>query len=477
MRKLLLITLFLTNIYAWEKMFKGPGPSIGFEVHQTFDGGYIIVGTTGGDVYLIKTNSRGDSLWARTYDRGLERDDRGYSVQQTSDGGYIIAGVTRPLGGWDSKIYLIKTDSAGKVLWERIYWEGEEHIYYWGSCVQQTLNDGYTIVGTIVRGPYPTYSSDIYLIKTDSRGNPIWFKTYDKGHQDEGAWIEQTLDSGYIIAGTSIGTSDSCVWLIKTDSLGDALWTKSYSKFGDIWRKAGYCVRQTHDGGYIIAGRGEDWGGMYFPIFLIKTDHNGDTLWTKEYDGGGGDIGVSCQQTQDRGYIIVGEDSYCAPNQGIYLAKTDSLGDTLWTRTFNKESQKNASRSVEQTSDGGYIITGYVEYYHGGGGRDVYLIKTDSLGNSEGIEEKPLNEKRTFSLSVIPNPTTREAMIRFGGKNDRGASLSLYDISGRKVMELWRGKLNKNHSLKLNKKNLASGVYFLQLETHTYIEREKVIIE
>jgi hypothetical protein len=179
--------------------------------------GYIIAGYTNSfgagnsDVYLIKTNSAGDTLWTRTYGGG--EDDVGYSVQQTTDGGYVIAGYTNSFGAGNSDVYLIKTDASGDTLWTRTY--GSNNNDY-GYSVQQTEDGGYVIAG------YTRFYSDVYLIKTDSLGGTLWTRTYGGVDNDYGYSVQQTTDVGYVIVGLteSFGAGYSDVYLIKTDPDG-----------------------------------------------------------------------------------------------------------------------------------------------------------------------------------------------------------------------------------------------------------------
>ena len=206
-----------------------------------------------------------------------------------------------------------------------------------------------------------------------------WEKTYgDSLWGDQGHSVQQTTDGGYIITGTnkSFGNGQFDVWLIKTDSQGDTLWTKT---FGDSKNQRGHSVQQTTDGGYIITGEFEynpSWGIWDYDVYLIKTDSQGDTLWTKTFGGSGSERGYSVQQTTDGGYIIAG----VVADFGImntYLIKTDSQGNSSWVKTYsNNESQ---GWSVQQTIDGGYIITGD---FIVGTSSSVWLMKTDSQGNT-----------------------------------------------------------------------------------------------
>ncbi|MEK0330908.1 MAG: hypothetical protein QQN49_06680, partial [Nitrosopumilus sp.] len=170
----------------------------------------------------------------------------------------------------------------------------------------------------------------------------------------------------------------SLLWCVPLKAEPDTLWTKT---FGGSDREWGNSVEQTSDGGYIITGLTESYGTGSDDVWLIKTDALGNTLWTKTFGGSNSDYGSSVQQTSDGGYIITGYTlSYGAGSRDVWLIKTDSSGDTLWTKTFGGSSL-DISSSVQQTSDGGYIITGYTGSY-GAGYYDVWLIKTDSSGDT-----------------------------------------------------------------------------------------------
>ena len=242
----------------------------------------------------------------------------------------------------------------------------------WGYSVQQTTDKGYIVAG--YTGSFGSY--DVYLIKTDSLGDTLWTKTYGGANNDVGYSVQQTSDKGYIIAGvTESFGSGSEVYLIKTDSLGDTLWTESYGGPND---ESGLSVQQTFDQGYIVAGY--IWSAD-FDVYLIKTDSLGDSLWAKTYGGAWHDAAWSVQQTTYKGYIIVGfAESFGPGSMAVYLIKTDSLGNSLWARTYGGTGW-DLAYAVQQTPDNGYIVTGFTGSFGAGGG-DIYLIKTDSLGDT-----------------------------------------------------------------------------------------------
>jgi len=353
------------------KTFRGSGSDCGYSVSQTDDGGYIITGYTysfgagWGDVWLIKTDCSGNEEWSKTFDGSYE--DSGYSVSQINDGGYIITGA----GSGD--VWLIKTNGFGNEEWDKTF----GGIYYdCGYSVTQTNDGGYIITGET---DSPDESGDVWLIKTNGLGNEEWNKTFGGSYYDRGYSVSQTVDGGYIITGYIItgyiGNSD--VWLIKTDSFGNEEWNNT---FGGSNEDVGRSVFQTDDGGYIITGYTNSFGAGSKDVWLIKTDGFGNEEWNETFGGLSADVGYSVTQTSEGGYIITGYTySYGAGSGDVWLIKTNGFGNEEWNETFGG-TDYDIGRSVSQTTEGGYIITGSTESY-GAGSSDVWLIKTDSEGN------------------------------------------------------------------------------------------------
>ncbi len=305
----------------WTRTYDANGEDYSYSVQQTSDSGYIIAGFASyySDVWVIKTDASGNTLWTRNY--GGADMDVGYSVQQTSDGGYIIAGATFSYGAGIDDVYLIKTDSSGDTLWTRTY----GGIDYDGAySVRQTSDSGYILTGWTES--FGAGRNDVYIIKTNASGDTLWTRAYGGTSWDDGYSAQQTSDGGFIIVGLtgSFGAGSFDVWLIKTDAYGDTLWTRTYGGWN---REQGFFVHQTTDGGYIIAGYTGTYGAGGYDLYLIKTDASGDTLWTITYGGTGDDEGYSVQQTSDGGYIIAGmTNSFGAGNYDVYLIKTDANG-------------------------------------------------------------------------------------------------------------------------------------------------------
>jgi hypothetical protein len=273
--------------------------------------------------------------WTRLY--GREGHVEAYSVRQITDGGFIVT-ASSP---WD----LLKLDPDGDSLWSQHYYIGPVR------CAEQTSDEGFILTGHSVL--------NLALLKTDSLGNEIWRREYGGEEYDEGYFVQQTADGGYVITGSTgaSGARDNDLWLLKTDSLGDTIWTRVYGSEDE--NDVGRCVRQTADGGYIILGEIGQYG--YGDAWLLKTDSEGDTMWTRIF----GDLDGNCVvQVSDGGYVV------CCGAGNLWLSKIDSAGATLWTKTY-----WGNGRCVQETTDGGYVITGRMN-------SELYLLKTDSEGDT-----------------------------------------------------------------------------------------------
>lgn len=357
--------------------FGGPNTDRGYSVHQTLDGGYIIAGNTDSfgygdsDAWLIKINAIGEEQWNYTY--GGSYFDEIEVIHPTTDGGFILGGYSQSDQN-DNEFWILKTNAYGAELWHKTY--GGLGAYC--HSVQETLDGGYISIGHAVQestGP----ASDLWLVKLDDRGAKIWDKFFGGSSGDVGYSVQQTLDGGYICTG-GMYRSDVDVCLIKTDKNGLELWTRIFDFSND---DKGYSVRQTLDGGFIIIGATKR-SLVDYDVLLLKTDLDGIEQWHKTFGGANNDKGFSVDLTFDDGYIMTGftttSDLSDLDGKDLWLIKTDINGELLWSETFGG-AKEDEGRSVQRTFDGGYVITGSTKSF-GAGEYDIWVIKTDSDGKT-----------------------------------------------------------------------------------------------
>ena len=386
--------------------------------------------------------------------------DQANCIIQTADSGYVIAGSTAGFGAGGGG-YLIKTNSMGDTLWTRIY----DSVSV--TAIQQTYDGGYIITGSA-----NSNNGDVALIKTDMNGNPQWFKAYGgtANNIDEGYFVRQTTDSGYVVVGiiniTGLGQE---VYLIKTNANGDTLWTKAYCGSGPFDGQWGYSVQQTRDGGYILVGTSNVFTLGVQSIYVIKTNSTGDTLWTKIYGGIHVEEAYSIQQTADGGYVIAGgTNDFPIPDARVYLIKTDSLGNSDCNQGTTQTNILVPNTIVSNLTTGilhGGIVNS-TSTTVGSFGTDTTLCFTVGI-----VEVSNINN----SISIYPNPTSGIFTIKDVETRliaSLPMQLCIYDLTSREIYT--QAITNQNQST-IDISNLCNGVYFYQLTTGKETYRGRIV--
>ena len=489
----------------WQKTYGGTGPDTAFEITSTNDGGYFIVGNSNtnnnGDVtgnhgfndfWVVKTNSVGAIQWQKSL--GGSDQDYGQSGSQTSDGGYIVAGYTGSNDGDVSgnhgtiDFWVVKLDGSGNIEWQNAM-GGTDHDY--AREVRQTVDGGYVVVGF-------TYSTngdvignhgdaDYWVVKLDTSGNVQWQKTLGGTFGDEGDSIQQTADGGYIVAGHSF-SSDGDVssgnqglrdyWVVKLDSSGNIQWENS---MGGSATEYGKSVIQTSDGGYLIGGEtsssdgditGHQGAGDYW---LVKLNNNGIMEWQKTLGGSLDDEANCVKQVSDGGYLVAGRsgsnDGDVTGNHGspdFWVVKLNPNGNLIWQKSLGGGSDDSAE-SIQLTSDGGFILTGYTASSDGDitgnhGFFDYWVVK---LSPNLSIED--LN--RLTNLTLYPNPVQDWLTM---ATDVTIVSGRIYDGLGRVVKTF---KFFDESSNTLDVSDLKEGFYMLEVDTIENTKTAKAFIK
>ena len=333
-------------------------------VIQTSDGGYALAGWTDSygsgyyNFWLVKTDSQGNQQWTQPY--GASGDSETSSLVQTSDDGYALAGFTNSTGAGVYSFWLIKTDSKGNMQWNKTYGGAGEDSE--ANAMIKTSDGGYLLAG------YTTTPEvggrQILLVKTDTNGNMIWNQTYGGAGSNVAYAVIQTSDGGYAVAGSTdvAGAGGNDFYLIKVNGNGAIEWSNTYGGVGDDYA---YAVVQSSGGGYVLAGYSYSFSDGYNNFWLVKTDSNGNMMWNQTYDGGSDAEASSLIQTSDGGFAVAGS-IQSSSGEAEWLVKTDANGNPQWNQTY-AASGDNYANSLIQTNDGGYALGGYTDASGAGG--------------------------------------------------------------------------------------------------------------
>jgi len=419
------VKLDAAGTITWERSLGGSENEWISDVKPTSDGGYILTGSStsdDGDVsghhgttatydyWVVKLDAAGTITWERSL--GGSGDDWGYRVHQTPDGGYIVIGdsnsndgdVTGNHGGND--IWVVKLDAAGTITWERsLGGSGEDS----GYSVQHTPDGGYIVTGSSdsndgdVSGNHGNF--DYWIVKLDAAGTITWERSLGGSENEFMSDVKPTSDGGYILTGSSTSddgdvsghhgtTATNDYWVVKLDAAGTITWERS---LGGSDEDDGYRVQQTSDGGYIVGGSSNSNDGDVtgnhgdYDNWIVKLDSGGNLVWQKSYGGSSSESLSDIQTTSDGGCIFIGltttQDGDVQGSHGdndYWTVKLDSGGSIIWQRPFGG-SNEDDGWSFEQTSDGGFIVTGSSNSNDGDvtgnhGNFDYWIVKLEGGG-------------------------------------------------------------------------------------------------
>lgn len=457
----------------WTRAYGGYEADMGNAFIETSDGAFLIVGSTSsfgenGDIYLIKINSQGE--WFFNYNYGGIGSENALSVVESYDGGYILSGYSRFYANNYNNLFLGKTDSDGNLIWSQVYVNSGSQDY--GQSVLETSDQDIVVAG-YTRHYNPT-NKNVILMKTNARGDSIWYHEYGSDGEDVGQSVVQTNDNGYVIAGwtTSYGIGSGDIYLIKTDSDGNQLWYRTYGY--QNWEEAS-CVIQTSDGGFAIIGRTDSGGNGWWDVYLVKTDSSGTMQWWQTYGGDDWDGGHSVEETDDGGFLLgCYTFSFGAGDCDYYLIRTDSLGNEVWHKTLG-DSSSDWGYSAIYASDGNIYFMGD-SWSYGHGSVDIYLVKLQ--GDMTDAYDYAITNPKSFQLlQNFPNPFNAATQIPFNlpGKSD--VLIEIYNVLGQKVATLFEGRAEAGYrTITWDADSNPSGVYFYRIKAGDKTDTRQMVL-
>lgn len=437
-------------------------------IDQTSDSGFIFTGHVWIDdgfvpghteVYTVRLDANGDTLWTNTYTNS--GDGVGYGVRETPDGGFVTAGYTTSALAVDQNVYLVKLNSLGGIVWEKMY--GHAGGRDEANDVRVLHGDsGFVVVGfATTPGPF---RSDVYLLRTDSSGDTLFTGRYNYTINDRGYSVCETTD-GFVIAGHAQSATEYDVLLLKTTSHLDTVWSRRYG--GTSEDDIAYSVKLTpKDFGFVVAGRTSSYGAGGSDGWVLKTDLNGDTLWTLTVGDSLLNEFFAVDTTYDGGYVVGGMyGGVPFEDRKFYAAKLSAAGAIEWEETYGPPRDECACLDMIQTYDGGYVMGGYVRWTHTGW-RNAYVIR---LGDDSGSGVEP-GVPQVLGVKASPNPFTGSVRIEFALDAKVRPEIGIYDVAGRLVRSVPTGTLHPaRHTFEWDGKDgsgadVHPGVYFCRIK-------------
>jgi len=459
--------LFAQPDILWTKTHGGPLDYRAYDIEQVSTNGYMIVGSVttpdgDDDVYIMRTDSNGDTIWTKTY--GNHLNEQAFCINPTSDNGFILAG-TREY----NDIYILRIDADGDTLWTNIYGDDSDESC---SFAMQTLDEDFLLVGD--RREISAIDENLYLIKINSDGDVIWTKQHGGTDSDNGSTAIELTNGELVILGytQSFGEGGNDVYLIKTNTTGDTIWTKTYGGSND---DIGITIINTGNG-FAIGGYSNSFSAGDFDFYLLLTNYDGDTLLTRKYGGFDDDIGYGIAQSTDNGFLLCGfTTSFGAGREDIYVVKYMNNGEFDWDESYGFD-QEETAYSILVTTDGGFIIPGNTESFFSG--RDaIYLIKTEPevsgfLSSNDNSILKYIKLHQNY-----PNPFNPSTSISFTLPKQEHATLAVYNPLGQKIETLINEPMVAgNHQVEFNAKNMPSGIYYYRIVAGEYQQVKKMVL-
>lgn len=544
------LTFSQSNIYLqWNHAYGGFGEDNGYSILQTEDNGYVFTGSAYGynpnelngdvvgfngneDVFTVKTSNDGKIEWTKCY--GGSNVDDGYAIKQTFDGGYILCGSTQSNDGdissnrGASDVWLIKIDNEGEIEWERCYGGSK---YDMGYSIQITPDSGYVFCGHTQSDNGDVHSSydkiNAWVVRTDRNGDTLWTRCLGGNGDDWATAITVTHDSCFLVAGYSDsfnknGSMDG--WFFKLNWSGKLLFSASYG--GDSEDKFN-SVECTPDSGILLGGYSwSDNGHLpnnfgFSDLWVVKLSRNYKVVWSKNYGGESHERFGNIKVWNDSTYFLYGT-TYSSTGmvhgfkgcEDAYLLGLKPDGDTLWTSCYGGTSYEFV-QSASATSDGQMVMVGSTQstdgdvigHHFNGGNNDFWVFKISAVNqdrfticsgdsiqiggiwhNKEGVYTDTLRtcsgldslvnkyvivkecltsvseNKPKKGINIYPNPVTNNLIIESSETN----YYVLYDLNGRIVLE---GK-----SSIIDVSALVRGVYFLYINSNLPVMRKIIKI-
>jgi hypothetical protein len=460
------------NIYDFSSEFENSQQNAR-AVFPSPEGGYLVFGNTGAGfysdtskVFVLKTDENGIVEWINVIGQDTKLNYFNH-VAKTPSNRFMAVGHHKEIIQFSEPVHqlIAQFGETGTANWLMYHdWEWDDELQ---GIVQGNNGNGYVVIGsTQSYGAGSPNQYNIFMMKTDENGNEINKTVLDGGYDDFGYAVANGLDDGYIFAGVfESGKSLRDIYIIRTDENLDTIWTNRIDAIGSDYP---FSIERTSDNKYIVAGQTNSYGSGR-DAFLLKIDDEGNVEWLQTYGGEQDDFAFDVIETMDNNYLLCGKSKSWTDDSQVYIVKTDTDGNEIWSEIIPYENGSNVY-SVYETSMNHYVLAGYFKGISG----DYKAMIVDVIDQSASLED--IQADNDFYLSpCYPNPFKDETTIEYRLDKKTDIQLTVFNVMGIEVKTLVKEKqVQGEYHVKIGKRDFPPGIYFYRLSNGRFSQVRKM---
>jgi len=454
------------------------------DVLVTADGGFVvaggIIGAINGSFFMLTDEQGYPEIFSMQPLQGMSL----YSIQKINDGGFLAVGVKYSSYGDDASV--ARLNEQGDTLWTRAYDRGDDEYLF---DLAPVGDNGFIAVGCKSNGSWS--GSALLVFRFDENGDTLWTREYIEESMGLHGYSVVACENGYAVGGMIVqGLYFRSILLQRMLPNGDEIWRRFYpeqSEYPPDLMCHAQTIHSFDDGGFLLVGSQGFTTTLPSGFEIVRTNSAGDTLWTRsimtenEWPMISSASAADVVEITDGDYVITGSFARdYSDYRSVCLIRMMDSGDTVWTRSYYGSGPLHSLQphAMAITEDGGYAIAGMATASPGypGGTRHIFLMRTepDLLGVFQSTQIFFPDDER---IRIAPNPFNPSTTLSFTLPRQARARLAVYDVLGREVRVLADEDFTAGeHRILFDGSNLPSGLYFARLQSEEFVSTQKLLL-
>lgn len=439
---------------------------------QLEDGSFVIFGGNSFSLHLIKTDTLGNTIWAKEYSTGIWPADWGGNIIKADDGSLVV------LSNNNIGVGITKIDPVnGNIIDDRHYSALTWSASMTGVAIYQTSDNGF-IIGGITRSEYYSHPNVVCVLKVDEGLNTQWCRMIDANNGTAYLTsILQTLDGGYVFTGKRYVANTALADIVKLTSTGNLVWHKQFNSYPS---NEFYDITKNQDSSFTVVGNSRNFPyDDYGDGIIMSINKNGDMLWTKFIGGQKNDIFNSIIKGRgtEKSYIAAGSTTSFAHGKGaFYISKFTLNGNTCANKNKNGFTIINIGDSI---IDHSIIYTrNFTSQMYTA---DILISNTIvvpvvqsvcpplEISATDAAEIAAIPTGNIFNASISPNPVTGKTIVlKILSPDTQKMFITIMNAEGKLLIQNNINLSTGINTKMLNVSTLGNGIYFLKLQSDKY---------